>query len=67
MLHNLLTIIQIISLPEAVNNKKSAHVQRASDHEFSVAHYTGKVTYDARDIADKNRDFIPPEMVRPWF
>lgn len=34
-----------------------------SKHEFSVAHYTGKVTYDARDMPDKNRDFVPPEMV----
>lgn len=51
---------------EHINNKKSAHVQRASGHEFSVAHYTGKVTYDARDLSDKNRDFIPPEMVSNW-
>lgn len=28
-----------------------------------MAHYTGKVTYDARDMSDKNRDFVPPEMV----
>lgn len=28
-----------------------------------MAHYTGKVTYDARDLGDKNRDFLPPEMV----
>lgn len=28
-----------------------------------MAHYTGKVTYDVRDMADKNRDFLPPEMV----
>lgn len=38
-------------------------MQRVSKHEFSVAHYTGKVTYDARDMPDKNRDFVPPEMV----
>lgn len=28
-----------------------------------MAHYTGKVTYDVRDLGDKNRDFLPPEMV----
>lgn len=28
-----------------------------------MAHYTGKVTYDCREMADKNRDFLPPEMV----
>lgn len=32
-------------------------------HEFSVAHYTGKVNYDAREMADKNKDFLPPEMI----
>ncbi|KAJ6649151.1 Neither inactivation nor afterpotential protein C, partial [Pseudolycoriella hygida] len=47
----------------SINSKKSAHIQRISGHEFSVAHYTGKITYDARDLADKNRDFLPPEMV----
>lgn len=31
--------------------------------EFSVAHYTGKVAYDASDMPDKNRDFLPPEMI----
>lgn len=36
---------------------------RVSGHEFSVAHYTGKITYDARELSDKNRDFVPPEMV----
>lgn len=38
-------------------------MQRVSKHEFSVAHYTGKVTYDSRDMPEKNRDFVPPEMV----
>lgn len=38
-------------------------MQRVSKHEFSIAHYTGKVTYDSRDMPDKNRDFVPPEMV----
>lgn len=49
--------------PDTIINKKNTHVQRVSKHEFSVAHYTGKVTYDARDMGDKNRDFVPPEMV----
>lgn len=48
---------------ECINKKKNAYVQRVSGHEFSVAHYTGKVTYDCREMADKNRDFLPPEMV----
>ncbi|XP_058062557.1 neither inactivation nor afterpotential protein C [Anopheles bellator] len=48
---------------DSIHSHKSPFVKRASGHEFTVAHYTGRVTYDARDMADKNRDFIPPEMV----
>lgn len=48
-------------------NKKNTHVQRVSGHELSVAHYTGKITYDARQFSDKNRDFIPPEMVGTFY
>lgn len=35
----------------------------SGSHEFSIAHYTGKVNYDAREMADKNKDFLPPEMI----
>lgn len=52
-----------LSPADTIINKKNTHVQRVSKHEFSVAHYTGRVTYDARDMPDKNRDFVPPEMV----
>lgn len=31
--------------------------------EFSIAHYTGKVTYDAKEMPDRNRDFVPPEII----
>lgn len=48
---------------DSINTAKFSHIHRVSGHEFSVAHYTGKLTYDARDLADKNRDFLPPEMV----
>lgn len=48
---------------ESINNRKSPFVHRFSSHEFTVAHYTGKVNYDARDLIEKNRDFVPPEMM----
>ncbi|XP_049532765.1 neither inactivation nor afterpotential protein C [Anopheles darlingi] len=48
---------------DSIQSNKSPFIKRSSGHEFTVAHYTGRVTYDARDMADKNRDFIPPEMV----
>ncbi|XP_019699822.1 neither inactivation nor afterpotential protein C isoform X2 [Harpegnathos saltator] len=43
--------------------KRGTYVKPVSSHEFTVAHYTGKLIYDANEIAGKNRDFLPPEMV----
>jgi myosin III len=50
-------------ITEALNNRKSPYVQRHSNHEFTVAHYTGKIMYNARDFIEKNKDFLPPEMM----
>ncbi|XP_013181389.1 PREDICTED: neither inactivation nor afterpotential protein C isoform X2 [Papilio xuthus] len=44
-------------------SSKGPYVKMSGSHEFSVAHYTGKVNYDAREMADKNKDFLPPEMI----
>ncbi|CAH1975462.1 unnamed protein product [Acanthoscelides obtectus] len=30
---------------------------------FTIAHYTGKVTYNCNEMASKNRDFLPPEII----
>lgn len=35
----------------------------SSSKEFTVAHYTGKISYELKDIPNKNRDFLPPEMI----
>lgn len=43
--------------------KGNSHLKILSSHEFSVAHYTGKVNYDIADIVEKNRDFVSPEMI----
>uniref|UniRef100_A0A182NBP7 non-specific serine/threonine protein kinase n=1 Tax=Anopheles dirus TaxID=7168 RepID=A0A182NBP7_9DIPT len=48
---------------DSIQTNKSPFIKRSSGHEFTVAHYTGRITYDARGMPDKNRDFIPPEMV----
>lgn len=45
------------------NSSKGPYVKLSGSHEFSVAHYTGKINYDARDLAEKNRDFLPPEII----
>lgn len=42
--------------------KRGVHVKPVSSHEFTVAHYTGRLIYDASEIAARNRDFVPPEM-----
>ncbi|XP_049948905.1 neither inactivation nor afterpotential protein C isoform X1 [Schistocerca serialis cubense] len=44
-------------------SSKGPHLRATGPFEFSVAHYTGKVTYNATDMAEKNRDFLPPEMI----
>lgn len=50
-------------ITESLNSRKSPYVQRYSAHEFTIAHYTGKVNYDARDLIEKNRDFLPAEIM----
>uniref|UniRef100_A0A0A9Z196 Neither inactivation nor afterpotential protein C n=1 Tax=Lygus hesperus TaxID=30085 RepID=A0A0A9Z196_LYGHE len=42
--------------------KEGNHVKAINEEEFTVAHYTGKVTYNAISMCSKNRDFLPPEM-----
>lgn len=42
---------------------RGVHVKVVNSSEFSIAHYTGKLVYDASEIAEKNRDFVPPEMI----
>ncbi|KAH1024086.1 hypothetical protein HUJ05_003643 [Dendroctonus ponderosae] len=31
--------------------------------EFAVAHFTGRVSYNSREMSDKNRDFLPAEVI----
>ncbi|XP_017875428.1 neither inactivation nor afterpotential protein C isoform X2 [Ceratina calcarata] len=44
----------------------SVYIKPVSSHEFTIAHYTGKLVYDASDIVEKNRDFVSPEMVETF-
>lgn len=48
---------------ESLRNEPRGPRIMAGDTNFVVAHYTGKVTYDVRAMAAKNRDFLPPEMI----
>jgi len=46
------------------NVKTSDYIRPKSDQcIFSIRHYAGKVTYDASLFLEKNRNFLPPEVV----
>ncbi|XP_043288364.1 neither inactivation nor afterpotential protein C isoform X2 [Venturia canescens] len=52
---------------EKINRRsKNMNVKSVGTHEFTVAHYTGKLIYDASEISEKNRDFVPPEMIETF-
>lgn len=42
---------------------KTVHIKSTGYHEFTIAHYTGKIIYDSSEMVEKNRDFVPPEMI----
>ncbi|XP_030761406.1 neither inactivation nor afterpotential protein C-like isoform X2 [Sitophilus oryzae] len=48
---------------ENIQSQEFTRVQLSNSKEFSVAHYTGTVSYSAKEVADKNRDFLPPEVI----
>lgn len=33
------------------------------DTHFTVTHFTGKISYNSKDIVVKNRGFLPPEVI----
>uniref|UniRef100_A0A2S2R2K6 Neither inactivation nor afterpotential protein C n=1 Tax=Sipha flava TaxID=143950 RepID=A0A2S2R2K6_9HEMI len=45
------------------NNPKEPYINVPSSKTFSVAHYSGTVSYQLKDILEKNRDFLAPEVV----
>lgn len=47
------------NLKEQGNNK----IVAINNSDFAIAHYTGKVVYNAREMPDRNRDFLPPEII----
>lgn len=49
---------------KAAEDKYSKHLIFIENNKnFSIKHYTGKVTYDTSDIRKKNRNFLPPELI----
>lgn len=50
-------------LIENLKNVENNQVKVVSPVEFAITHYTGTVVYNAKEIPDKNRDFLPPEII----
>lgn len=46
-----------------LQNTEGNQISVVSPVEFSITHYTGTVVYNAKEIPDKNRDFLPPEII----
>ncbi|XP_017777903.1 PREDICTED: neither inactivation nor afterpotential protein C [Nicrophorus vespilloides] len=46
-----------------LNNADHEKVKVLSQMEFSISHFTGSVSYNAKEMADRNRDFLPPEII----
>ncbi|CAH1732570.1 unnamed protein product [Aphis gossypii] len=44
-------------------NPKEPYIHVVSSKSFSVAHYSGTVSYQLKDVLEKNRDFLAPEVV----
>lgn len=45
------------------NSSKTPHIKVLSTREFAVAHYTGTVQYSVKEMPERNRDFLPPEVI----
>lgn len=50
-------------LLDYIQHQENSNVTIKSNSEFSIAHYTGKVTYSVKEMPDKNRDYLPPEII----
>ncbi|XP_076271174.1 STKc_myosinIII_N_like and MYSc_Myo21 domain-containing protein ninaC isoform X1 [Rhynchophorus ferrugineus] len=48
---------------ENLEGEDNTRVHISKPMEFAVAHYTGTVSYSAKEMAYKNRDFLPPEII----
>ncbi|CAH1176110.1 unnamed protein product [Phaedon cochleariae] len=48
---------------ENLNSVEKKKVLATQTNKFAVAHFTGKVTYNVRDMSEKNRDYLSPEII----
>ena len=54
-----------IDLGKFNHNVRSKHYvkSKSDDLQFTIHHYAGKVQYNARNFLQKNRNFLPPEVI----
>ncbi|XP_050438811.1 neither inactivation nor afterpotential protein C isoform X2 [Adelges cooleyi] len=48
---------------ELEKNPKEPYLHVVNSKSFTVTHYSGSITYQLKDIVEKNRDFLAPEVV----
>ncbi|XP_023311142.1 neither inactivation nor afterpotential protein C [Anoplophora glabripennis] len=46
-----------------IQNLEKTKIMVYDTLKFSVTHYTGTVSYNVKDMPEKNRDFLPPEII----
>lgn len=57
-------LIQMIFVfVENLYSQEKRRIEIQDHSRFSVAHYTGRVTYDSKSMPEKNRDYLPPEII----
>ncbi|KAI4465640.1 hypothetical protein MML48_3g00022028 [Holotrichia oblita] len=50
-------------ITDSLDTKSNTHVKTENIDEFSITHFTGKITYQTRMMGRDNRDFLPPEVI----
>ncbi|KAK9687666.1 Myosin head (motor domain) [Popillia japonica] len=50
-------------ITDCLDAKPNAHVKTENIDEFSITHFTGKITYQTTSMGKDNRDFLPPEVI----
>lgn len=52
-----------LNIVDNISSKSSNNLEVLNKHEFSIAHYTGRVVYNTKEMPQRNRDFLPPEII----
>ncbi|GJQ69847.1 putative myosin [Trypoxylus dichotomus] len=50
-------------ITDSLSTKPNTHIKTVNINEFSIAHFTGKIVYQVKDMGRDNRNFLPPEII----